>query len=259
MIFKLEDHFAGGLSPLWEVTEAGRASVRPTPGGLRMAIQHAQGAYSNAQIADYSYRDFHFRWRPPVRLTIVARAEGDPPSGTAGFGFWNHPFSPDAHRLPRLPQAIWFFYAGEQSDMALAYGVPGCGWKAATLTTGQWPGLVLAPGALAAILLTRIPGLGRPVMNLARRFVIAHEAPLADVALDQWHTYGIDWQPAEARFSVDGVERLRSPAPGAGPLGFVMWVDNQYAIASEDGHFGFGLSPVGEAQWLEIKDLQLGV
>jgi hypothetical protein len=98
-----------------------------------------------------------------------------------------------------------------------------------------------------------------PIMSLARRFVSAHEAPLADVALDVWHTYEIDWRFHEAVFVVDGHARLTSPAPGRGPLGFVMWVDNQYAIASEDGHFGFGISAVPEAQWLEVKDLRLEV
>jgi hypothetical protein len=140
--------------------------------------------------------------------------------------------------------------------MALAEGVPGWGWKAATLNTGRWPGLLLAPAALAAIALTRVPGLGRPIMRLARRFAVAHEAVL-DEALDQWHHYRLDWQPREARFYVDGIERLRSPAPPNRPMGFVMWIDNQYAIASEAGQFGFGVSTLPEPQWLEVEDFRL--
>ena len=143
--------------------------------------------------------------------------------------------------------------------MAFVPGVAGHGWKAATLTTGRWPSLLLAPAALGAVLLTRLPGLGRPVMNLARRFVRAHEAPLADVALDQWHSYELVWGETEARFSVDGQERLSAPAPTQGPLGFVMWIDNQYAIASDDGHFGFGVRPLAEPQWLEVAGLRFGV
>jgi hypothetical protein len=96
-------------------------------------------------------------------------------------------------------------------------------------------------------------------MNLARRFVRAHEAPLADVPLDEWHTYEIDWRASEAAFRVDGQERLRAPTPSRGPLGFVTWIDNQYAIASEDGHFGFGLCALDEPQWLEIADLKFGL
>jgi hypothetical protein len=36
-----------------------------------------------------------------------------------------------------------------------------------------------------------------------------------------------------------------------------MWLDNQYAIASEAGQFGFGVKPLPEAQWLEVEQFQL--
>jgi hypothetical protein len=176
--------------------------------------------------------------------------------GTLGFGFWNEPFSVTG-AIGGTPNVVWFFYAAPPSDMALAPGVPGRGWKAATLNTGRLPGLLVAPAALAAIALMRVPGLGRPVMNLARRFMTAHEALLDDVALDAWHTYDLEWRPGEAVFWVDGVERLRSPAPPGGPLGFVLWIDNQYAIASLEGRFGWGVTPIAERQALEIEALRL--
>ena len=49
--------------------------------------------------------------------------------GTAGFGFWNYPFSMRGDIL-MLPEAIWFFYASPPSNMALVPGIPGWGWKA---------------------------------------------------------------------------------------------------------------------------------
>jgi hypothetical protein len=232
-------------------------------GTARMSIAPLPpGRYTNAQLDDYHDLSGRLpRRRPltgaaPLRLSLRARASHAAPTGTLGFGFWNEPFSVTGSVLS-APSVIWFFYASPPSDMALVPGVPGRGWKAATLTTGRWPSLLLAPGALGAGLLTRLPGLGRPVMNLARRFVQAHEAPLADVPLDEWHVYEIDWRETEARFRVDGQERLRAPAPGKGPLGFVMWIDNQFAIASEDGHFGFGVQPLAAPQWLEVTDLRL--
>ena len=155
------------------------------------------------------------------------------------------------------PNVVWFFYASPPSDMALVEGVPGRGWKAATLNTGRLPPFVLAPAALAAIVLTRVPGLGRPIMTAARRAVQAHEAPLDNVPLTDWHNYALAWQPGEAVFGVDGVERLRSPAPPRGPLGLVIWIDNQYAIASREGKFRFGLCPAIEEQWLEVEDLRV--
>jgi hypothetical protein len=221
-------------------------------------------AYTDAQLDDYHHnlpgggrRRRTFVHAPPRHMRLRARASHAAPVGTLGFGFWNEPFSIYGSVLG-TPSVNWFFYASPPSDMALAPGVRGWGWKAATLNTGRLPGLVLAPAALVAIALTRVPGLGRPVMNVARRFARAHEALLDDVALTEWHTYTLDWHAGEARFGVDGVERLRSPAPPPAPLGFVAWIDNQYAIASLDGKFGFGTRPLPEPQWLEIDQLEIG-
>lgn len=221
--------------------------------------------YTNAQLDDYhgAAPGCRFRWprfanRPPMKLSLRARASHAAPLGTLGFGFWNEPFSLSGAVLS-TPKVVWFFHASPPSDMVLVHGVPGCGWKAATLNTLGLPGIVVAPAALVGLALTRLPGLGRPLMALARRLVAAHESMLLEAPLDEWHHYELDWQRGEARFSVDGVERLRSPAPPGGPLGFVMWIDNQYAIASEAGRFGFGVIPLPEPQWLEVEAFRLMV
>jgi hypothetical protein len=251
----LEIHVVGGAQVRYEPAE-GRAI-------LQLPVTPA-GHYANAQLDNYHTRvndrprRVPLASRPPIRVSLRARASHRAPVGMLGFGFWNEPFSVRGSVLS-TPNVVWFFYASPPSDMALVRGVPGRGWKAATLNTGQLPGLLLAPAALGAIALTRVPGLGRPVMRLARRFVRAHEAPLADIILDEWHTYELDWRPELARFSVDGVERLAAPAPSAVSLGFVLWIDNQYAIASESGKFGFGILPVAEPQWLEIEALKIVV
>jgi len=222
-------------------------TVPPTP----------KRAYADAQLDDYhGLPRRRFPDAPPARLVLRARASGPAPAGTLGFGFWNDPFALKGGVLA-APNTVWFFYASPPSDMALAEGVPGFGWKAATLNAGRPPTLLLAPAALAAIALTRVPGLGRPVMNLARRAVQAHEAMLADLALTDWHEYEIEWQKDYALFRVDGVERLRSPAPPGGPLGLVIWIDNQFAIASRTGKFGFGLCEAQEEQWLEVEGLRV--
>ena len=218
--------------------------------------------YANAQLDNYHQlpaaggraQRLPFTSAPPLRLALRARASHAAPRGTLGFGFWNEPFSVGGAVLGS-PSVAWFFYASPPSDMALVPGVPGHGWKAATLNLGRWPGLLIAPAALAAVGLTKIPGLGRPILNLARRFTRAQEAPLPDVALDQWHSYELDWRRDTAVFTVDGVERLRAAAPPRGPLGFVLWLDNQYAVASLEGRFGFGVLPLPETQWLEVDGL----
>jgi hypothetical protein len=237
--------------------EVGGGQVEGAGERMRLVLPPGGRHYADAQVDDYHRQGRRgFANLAPLTLTLRARVSHAAPAGTLGFGFWNDPFSLSGGVLAG-PNVVWFFYASPPSDMALAEGVAGRGWKAATLNPGRWPPLVLAPAALAAILLTRVPGLGRPIMAAARRAVQAHEAPLDDVPLTDWHTYALEWQPGEAIFRVDGVERLRSPAPPHGPLGLVIWIDNQYAVASREGKFGFGLCPVTEEQWLEIEGLHV--
>jgi hypothetical protein len=250
-----------------EKLEMGGGDVAHDPAAGRAILSlpiTLAGRYANAQLDDYHAlvngrpRRLPLANTAPITVSLRARASHNDPVGTLGFGFWNEPFSVRGSVLS-TPNVVWFFYASPPSDMALVPGVPGRGWKAATLNTGRLPGLLLAPAALGAIALTRVPGLGRPVMNLARKFVRAHETPLSDTNLADWHAYELEWRPEAAHFRVDGVERLVAPAPSTGPLGFVLWIDNQYAIASEDGRFGFGIVPVIEPQWLEIDGLRIEV
>jgi hypothetical protein len=56
---------------------------------------------------------------------------------------------------------------------------------------------------------------------------------------------------------VDNEILLAAPEPPPGPLGFIAWIDNQYAVASPEGGLRFGLIPTPETQWLEICDLRL--
>lgn len=236
----------------------GRVAYEPEKGRARLTLPAVTSrVYSDAQLDDYRRLP---RWRlpdrPPARVSLRARASHARPAGTLGFGFWNDPFTLSGGVLA-APNTAWFFYASPPSDIALADGVSGCGWKAATLNAGRYPSLLIAPAALAAVALTRLPGLGGPVMSAARRFAQAREAALDDIALTDWHTYELEWLERQAILRVDGEERLRSPTSPRGPLGFVLWMDNQYAVASRGGRFGFGLCEVGEEQWLEVDALSL--
>ncbi len=217
-------------------------------------------AYADAQWDDYhGLRRGQFPHRPPARLRLRARFshEAEALGGTAGFGFWNDPFTPSGGGVVAAPNAVWFFAASPPNDMALFDGIPGRGWKAAALHTGRWPMAILLPAAGVGILLTRVPGLRRIVMRSARKFIKASEQ-LLPLAMTEWHEYALEWGAAEAVFWVDGGVALRAPAPPAGPLGFVAWVDNQYAVASEAGRFGFGLVAHAEPRWMEVSDLSVG-
>jgi hypothetical protein len=219
----------------------------------------AAGHYTDAQIDDYQglpRRDF--RWKPPLTLTVRARFSHSAGElvGTAGFGFWNDPFLMTGVRLPALPRVLWFFYASPPSDMALALGVPGRGWKAAALDAIRLPFLVLAPAAPIAIPLMNIPALYRALWPIGQRAMAVSEA-LVDASMTEWHTYQLEWGIQRARFSVDGRLILDCDPPPRGPLGFVMWIDNQAMIATPQGRFGWQALGVRQRQWMDIAALDI--
>jgi hypothetical protein len=190
-----------------------------------------------------------------VRLTVTAWASGDPVAlrGTAGFGFWNHPFSPDVRRMPRLPQAIWFFFASPPSNMALASGVPGFGWKAATLDATRLSARALIPVALPAVLLMQRPALYARLWPGIQRALKIDEHLLDLALLAERHTYSLDWQPNDARFAVDGVTVLATDHSPRGAAGFVAWLDNQFAVVTPQGDLRFGIVPVEQEQSLVLE------
>lgn len=216
-------------------------------------------AYADAQWYNYrGLRRSKFPHQPPTRLSLRARFshEAEGIGGTAGFGFWNDPFTLSGGGILASPNTLWFFVASPPNDQCLCDGVPGHGWKAASLNTGRWPPLLIAPAAIPAVLLTRVPGLGRPIMKLARRMIQASER-LLEVKMTEWHRYELSWNEGEAVFRLDGVGVHRAPDPPPVPLGFVMWIDNQYAVASEQGDFRFGLIGHAEERWMEIEEFSL--
>ncbi|HEV2583908.1 MAG TPA: family 16 glycosylhydrolase [Ktedonobacteraceae bacterium] len=262
------DDFRGPLQDRWRQTCIGTGSLLNSETTMRMMLAATrQGDYSDAQIDDYGRLPrSQYPWRPPVRMEVRARSglPGADPAisveqpgtlrGTAGFGFWNYPFSVRGDVL-MLPEAVWFFYASPPSNMALVPGVPGWGWKAQVVHS-------LRPGAAAAALplaitaaLGRLTGNSRPAGRWMQRLTGASEA-LLHVEMAEWHTYTLDWQPQEALFRVDGETVLRVANPPTRPLGFVAWLDNQYAIATPRGVLRFGALDCGP-QWIELDSVRI--
>jgi hypothetical protein len=255
---RVEYRFENAVNPMWDVAEIGSGVVAPSTDGLRLTVNPtSETQYSNAQISDYYVREagklrFNFRWRPPLRMTVTAWAQHSHPlRGTAGFGFWNHPFSPDMKRLPRLPQAIWFFFGSPPNNMQLAYGVPGHGWKSATIDATR--ALPLAPFTLPAMLLMRIPRLYERMWQPIQRALKIGEFALDSELLASRHTYTLNWQIDHAVFAVDDEIVLETSFAPRGALGFVAWLDNQYAIVTPQGNFGFGTIAVAQAQSLILE------
>jgi hypothetical protein len=115
---------------------------------------------------------------------------------------------------------------------------------------------LLAPLAAAAAMAGRVAPLRRIVFSLAEHFYRAAETLIpADPRM--WHRYEIDWRLDSAQFRVDDSLVLSTPATPLPPLGLILWIDNQYALASPSKAFGFGVQGVGTDQWLEITDLKV--
>lgn len=240
----------------------GGGTIANADGITRYAIPPTlQLVYANAQHYDYrGRRRSNFTNRPPLSFTLMARFShpADELGGTAGFGFWNNPLTLTGGGFLAAPNALWFFASSPPNDQYLCQGVPGRGWKAASLRTvrGLLPNLAFLPAAALASALAQLPLMGKPIMAVARRAISAHEK-LIGADMRQWHQYSIEWREREAVFMVDTQEILRAPSPPALPLGFVAWIDNQYAIVSEAGKFAFGLVVHPESRWMEIQDLRI--
>ncbi|MCS6772507.1 MAG: hypothetical protein NZ693_00115 [Thermoflexales bacterium] len=239
----LKDHLVGG----GRVERAGnraRLVLPPT----------SSQTYADAQLDNYPHAlPRVFISHPPLRLCVRVRCSHPAGrlKGTAGFGFWNHPFTRGGDVIAP-PQHVWFFYNSPESDLALAPGMPGWGLKASVLNASR-PGitrLLQARGAQTlANAVLRLPLVREVAAGFAKHALRAREAPIS-LDLTEWHAFELDWRPDAARFSVDGIEVLRAAHPPSEPLGFVAWIDNYRASTRRHG---FAFVETTEVQWVELE------
>jgi hypothetical protein len=216
--------------------------------------------YRLAQVDDYQglpRRSLH--WKPPFRLSLQARASSETIPGTWGFGLWNNPFGmallkgAEMLRLPALPNTAWFFFAAPPNYLSLRDNLPAQGGLAAVFRSAGPPAPILAMGIPVLPLLLWQPA-ARKLRKLARRFV-QEDAIELTISVCEWHTYKLSWQANEVIFGIDGKNVLRTELVPQGPLGLVIWVDNQYAALPPHGKLGFGTLENPKPAWIEIRDL----
>jgi hypothetical protein len=250
----------------WQRLETGGGRVEAAEAGLRMVTAGTtERRYADAQIDDYQGRARGgFLWRPPLVLTVHARFSHDASrmagdgglQGTSGFGFWNDPFLMTGWRLPAPPRALWFFYASPPSNIALDSTVPGFGWKAATIDALRPGAAALALTAPLSIPLMNIGRVYRAFWPTAQRVLGIGEAEIP-TRMTGWHTYTIGWEAKRARFGVDDRSILECETAPGGPLGLVIWLDNQYLVATPWGRLRYGLLATPGEQWLEIERVEI--
>ncbi len=252
----IDDTFERGAAPGWVRFSVGHAEIERAPGILRFVVEGAeQGQLSDAEIDDHrTVPRERLLWKPPLRMTVRARMSHPAGEmlGTAGFGFWNDPFDWIGN-VAVPPNALWFFYASPQSDMAFDPTARGHGWKAGSLNGGRANRPTMALGNFVF----QLPGMSRLVFRLAQTRINAHEKTLDAITMTDWHEYALDWLPTVAVFSVDGVEVLRAPGPPTVPLGFVAWVDNNYTTMGPGREFSFGRMAIAQRQWLELSRVSI--
>ena len=88
--------------------------------GCELSLNRSDTGYADAQLDDYGgLKRRDYPWRQATRMDLRAKFSHpeDELVGTAGFGFWNAPFGDPSARWPALPQASWFFFASQPSDL----------------------------------------------------------------------------------------------------------------------------------------------
>jgi hypothetical protein len=195
-------------------------------------------------------------------LSLRARASSNVPiPGTWGFGLWNDPFSLSlgfgggGRRFPALPNAAWFFFASPPNYLSLRDDLPAQGSLASVFRAPNWPAPLLALGAPFLALLAW-PAAARRLRRLGRRLINEDSASL-ELAPTDWHLYAIEWLTERVDFWVDSRLMLTSAVVPRGPLGLVIWVDNQYAAFPPGGKLAYGTLLNHQAAWLEIADVEI--
>jgi len=270
------------------------ATIIPTENGWRLEIPAGPaGMYRLAQLDNYrsrfpssapttlnlrcrvspSWPPFHTLTgtRPPIFAQSNSTGERGGLPGTWGFGFWNDPFTVSlglqgaARRLPVLPNAAWFFHASDENHLSLRPpidlmggpqgGLPANGFLAQTFSSPKIPSLLLAPGLLA-LPFAFSKTFAKWLRAVAGK-IIREDAKRLELDVTQWREYRLMWSPSRVEFSVDGASVFETESSPRGPLGLVIWIDNQFAAFPPDGKIRVGTLENPTPAWMEIADLEI--
>ncbi len=244
----MKDDFLNNIDEYWNQLRWGDGIVATDNSILKLNLKSAEdSAYSNMQLDDYtmlSRRNYH--WRAPLTMEVKARFifsdnqenKSGEFQGTAGFGFWNNPFSPNTG-IHALPESIWFFYASSKSQMVLSKNGFGNGWKAQVVHSIRWVNFLYFIPTSLAVLLAKFTDITGYSLDWIEKFSGVEEK-IIDQDMSSWHTYKIEWRKKMSEFYIDDKKIMTSKNSPSQPLGFVAWVDNQYSVVTPKGMIKFG-------------------
>lgn len=241
-----------------------QAKAETSPEGVTtLTIPSGPGdAYRVAQVDDYhGLQRKAFPWQPPLALELSARVSNAQHPGTWGFGLWNDPFAlklgaaGSQRRWPALPNAAWFFGASAHNHLSLRDDRPGNGFLAAVFRAPLWPLWSQLPAALL------LPGLLWKVsahgLRWAARRVIHTDSAALNPDPTRWHTYRLEVRAEGTSFFLDGQWVWSTPAAPRGPLGVVIWIDNQYAAYRAWQRPRFGVLAIPQPAWLAFAAVRV--
>jgi len=239
------------------------ANLEATRQGWKFNLpEGGPSAYRYAQVDDYSaLARRRFVWREQATLNLRCRLSDNSLPGTWGFGFWNDPFSfalglgGMGKRLPVLPNCAWFFYASPENHLSFATNQPASGFLAQTFSAPKIPSLLLTPGLFGIPWLLAKP-LSRWLRAKLAAKLISEAAQRLEVDATQWHEYRLQWGRQRVVFAVDSEIVFETEISPKGPLGLVIWIDNQFAAWRPDGSLGMG-ALANPPAWMEIENLEI--
>jgi hypothetical protein len=221
-----------------------------------------EGFYRLAQLDDYAERRrVDFFWEPGLTLSLKARVSGENLPGTWGFGLWNDPFSLSlgfgggTRRFPALPNTAWFFYSAPNNYLSFRDDTPAQGFLAQTFNAPTIPSLLLALSLVGTPLLAW-PWMARVLRPMFSQ-IIKEAGCMIRIDVREWHMYTLKWQGNRVSFQADGEDLFETGVSPNGPLGLVLWIDNQYAAFPPDGRLSYGTLSNSESAWLEIEGLKI--
>ena len=248
----------------FNVRKTPKADVVPgmDPGSWTLKIpQGPKGNYRLAQLDDdNAYTRNGLPWRAPVNLSLRARTSAPDLPGTWGFGFWNDPFSLSLgfgggkRHFPTLPNAAWFFFSSPQNYLSFRDDLAANGFIAQTFHSSGVPTPLLALGVLGFPLLLW-PWLAHKLRAYFHTLIAEDSFPL-NIDVTQWHSYTLGWYNDKVTFKAGDQIFDTRITPNA-PMGFVLWIDNQYAAFPPSGKLSFGTLANPQPAWLEIEALTL--
>ncbi len=240
-------------------------AIEPIDRGWRLSIPAGGAArYRLAQLDDHqNIARSRYPYRTPVHFELEARASAADLPGTWGFGLWNDPYGISfvpgngMFRLPAMPNALWFFNSSPVCYLSFRDDKPGNGFLAQVFSSPAFDPLLIRAGLA-------FPFSRRATRRMLARLIdedaVRIDRPDRDEPFDvtAWHHYAMDWTAAGTRLTVDQGCVLDTPISPRGPLGIVIWIDNQFAAYTPQGKVSFGVQRNDAPAWMDIRDVRVG-